>query len=164
VQAREPNLQKEQPMESQDQNDNLSQSPQGTAGQRATGGRQSSAGIDPNSAFPGNASGVTQQDTTGVARGADTGQDESGAVDMTDAIDKAKNKTIGDLPSPQGAKADEEADRTLRATGHMSTGNIPHGGDDPQHRTNGSMTPMPGETGGKGNVGDTSMKDDNTEK
>ena len=83
---------------------------------------------------------------------------------MADVIDKAKNKTADDLPSPQGGKAEEEADRTLRATGHMSTGNVPHGGDDPQHRTNTPMTPMPNETGGKGNVGDISMKDDSPER
>jgi hypothetical protein len=83
---------------------------------------------------------------------------------MADVIDKAKNKTADDLPTPQGGKAEEEADRSLRATGHMSTGNVPHGGDDPQHRTNASMTPMPSETGGKGNVGDTSMRDDSPEK
>jgi hypothetical protein len=151
-------------MASQDQNNSQNQGSQGATGQRANGGRQASAGIDPNSAFPGDASGVTQQDTTGAARAADTGQGESGAVNMTDVIDKAKNMTAKDLPNPQGAQAEEEADRTLRATGHMSTGNLPHGGDDPQHRTNGSMTPMPSETGGKGNVGDISMKDDNPKK
>ena len=83
---------------------------------------------------------------------------------MTDVIDKAKNMTADDLPSPQGTQAEEEADRILRATEHMSTGNVPHGGDDPQHRTNASMTPMPDETGGKGNVGDISMKDDRSGK
>jgi hypothetical protein len=152
-------------MASQNQNDTPNQGSQQATGQRATGGRQASAGIDPNSAFPGDASGVTQQDTTGAARPADTGQGESGAsVNMTDVIDKAKNMTADDLPSPQGAQADEEADRIRRASKHMSTGNVPHGGDDPQHRTNASMTPMPNETGGKGNVGDTSMKEDKSEK
>jgi hypothetical protein len=152
-------------MASQNQNDTPNQGSQQATGQRATGGRQASAGIDPNSAFPGDASGVTQQDTTGAARPADTRQGESGAsVNMTDVIDKAKNMTADDLPSPQGAQADEEADRIRRATEHMSTGNVPHGGDDPQHRTSASMTPMPNETGGKGNVGDTSMKEDKSEK
>jgi len=67
--------------------------------------------------------------------------------------------------APDGKPGSEQhARRTLRATGHMSTGNVPHGGDDPQHRADASMTPMPSETGGKGNVGDISMKDDNPEK
>jgi hypothetical protein len=148
-------------MAHQDRNSTGDQGSQGGTGQRADGGKQPGAGIDPNSAFPGNASGVIQQDTTGAA---DTGQGEGGGVNMADVIDKAKNKIADDLPSPKGGKAEEEADRTLRATGHMSTGNVPHGGDDPQHRTNTPMTPMPNETGGKGNVGDISMKDDSPER
>jgi putative hemolysin len=161
----EPDWKKERLMASQGQNNTQNQGSQATAGQRADGGKQASAGIDPNSAFPGNASGVTQQDTTGAARADNTGQGEGEAsVNMTDIIDKAKNKTADDLPSPQGGQADEEADRIQRATGHMSTGNVPHGGDDPQHRTNTPMTPTPNETGGKGNVGDIPMKDDNPEK
>jgi uncharacterized phage protein gp47/JayE len=148
-------------MAHQDRNSTGEQGSQGGTGQRADGGKQASAGIDPNSAFPGNASGVTQQDTTGAAN---AGQGEGGGLDMADVIDKAKNKTAADLPATQGGKTEEEADRTLRATGHMSTGNVPHGGDDPQHRSNASMTPMPSETGGKGNVGDTSVKDDSPEK
>jgi hypothetical protein len=158
---------KERLMASQDQNNIQNQESQEATGQRANGGRQASAGIDPNSAFPGDASSVTQQDTTGDARSANTGQGESAAsVNMTDVIDKAKNMTADVLPSPQGTQADEAADRMRRATEHMSTGNVPHGGDDPQHRTNTntSMTPMPDETGGKDNVGDMSMKDDNPEK
>ena len=151
-------------MAHQDRNSTGEQGSQGGTGQRADGGKQASAGIDPNSAFPGNASGVTQQDTTGAAGAADAGQGKSGGVNMADVIDKAKDRTADDLPNPQGGKVEEEADRTLRVTGHMSTGNVPHGGDDPQHRTNTPMTPMPNETGGKGNVGDVSMKDDNPEK
>jgi hypothetical protein len=152
-------------MANQDQNNTQNQRSREATGQRGTGGRQASAGIDPNSAFPGDASGVTQGDTTGAASPADIGQGESGAsVDMADVIDKAKNKAADDLPNPQGTKAEEEAQRTLRATEHMSTGNVPHGGDDPQHRTNTPMTPTPNETGGKGNVGDKSMKDDNPQK
>ena len=148
-------------MARQNQNNTGNQGSQAGAGQRATGGKQAGAGIDPNSDFPGDASGVTQQDTTGAAN---TGQGEGGGVDMADAIDKAKNKSASDLPSPQGGKAGEEADRTLRAAERMSTGNVPHGGDDPQHRANASMTPEPSETGGKGNVGDISMKDGSPEK
>lgn len=140
-------------MASQDQNDT------GTQGSQSRGGRQDSAGSDPNGAVPGNAAGVTQQDTTGAAGTGDTGREQAGGAPMADIIDKAKNKTMDELPSAKGSKASEEADRTLRAAGHMSTGNVPHGGDDPQHHTNGSMTPMPAETGGKGNVGDVSMKD-----
>jgi len=152
-------------MANQDQNNTQNQGSQEATGQRGNGGRQASAGIDPNSAFPGNASGVTQGDTTGAASPADTGQGErSTSVDMADVIDKAKSKAIGDLPNPQGTKAEDEAQRTLRATEHMSTGNVPHGGDDPQHRTNTPMTPMPNETGDKGNVGDTAMKNDNPQK
>ena len=81
------------------------------------------------------------------------------AVNMTKVIDKAKGMAAEDLPNPQGSAADEEADRTLRAAEHMSTGNVPHGGDDPQHRTNTPMSPMPADTGGKGHVGDTPVKD-----
>jgi len=138
-------------------NQNLNDTP--TQGSQSSGGRQDSAGIDPNSAFPGNAAGVTQQDTTGAAGTTDAGGEQGDGTPMADIIDKAKNKTAGELPNAQGSKASEEEDRTLRAAGRMSTGNVPHGGDDPQHRTNGSMTPMPAETGGKGNVGDTPMKD-----
>ncbi|QQP93658.2 hypothetical protein IGS68_32070 (plasmid) [Skermanella sp. TT6] len=54
--------------------------------------------------------------------------------------------------------------RIKRATGHMSTGNVPHGGDDPQHRSNTPMSPMPAEIGGEGNVGDASMKDAGTQR
>ena len=140
-------------MASQNQNGTQNQ------GSQSSGGRQDSAGIDPNSAFPGNAAGVTQQDTTGAAGAADNDDKQGGGAPMADIIDKAKNKSAGELPAAQGSKASEEADRTLRAAGHMSTGNVPHGGDDPQHRTNGSMTPMPNETGGKGSVGDIPVKD-----
>jgi hypothetical protein len=160
-----PNSKKERLMANQDQNNTLNQGSQGAAGQRADGGKQASAGIDPNSAFPGNASGVTQQDTTGAAGTEGTGGGDDGtSVNMADVIDKAKNKTADDLPSPKGNQAQEEADRTLRATEHMSTGNLPHGGDDPQHRSNTPMTPMPNETGGKGNVGDKPVRDDSPEK
>ena len=77
---------------------------------------------------------------------------------MADVIDKAKNKTADDS-RPSRRQGRGGGGRTLRATGHMSTSNVPHGGDDPQHHTNSSMTPMPSETGRKGNVDDTSMKD-----
>jgi hypothetical protein len=140
-------------MANQNQNDTRTQ------GSQSSGGRQDSAGIDPNSAFPGNAAGVTQQATTDPAGATGTGGEQGDGAPMADIIDKAKNKTASELPNATGSKASEEADRTLRAAGHMSTGNLPHGGDDPQHRTNGSMTPMPAETGGKGNVGDTPIKD-----
>jgi hypothetical protein len=139
-------------MASQNQNDTRSQD------SKSSGGRQDSAGIDPDSAFPGNAAGIAQQDTTGAAGTANAGGEQGGGAPMADIIDKAKNKTAGELPDAQASKASKEADRTLRAAGHVSTGNVPHGGDDPQHRTNGSMTPMPAETGGEGNVGDTTVK------
>jgi len=145
-------------MASQNQNDTRSQ------GSQSSGGRQDSAGIDPNSAFPGNAAGIAQQDTTGAAGTANAGGEQGGGAPMADIIDKAKNKTAGELPGAQSSEGSEEADRTLRTAGRMSTGNVPHGGDDPQHHTNGSMTPMPAETGGKGNVGDTPMKDARTDR
>ena len=140
-------------MANQNQNDTRTQ------GSQSSGARQDSAGIDPNSAISGNAAGVTQQATTDPAGATGTGGNQGDGAPMADTIDKAKNKTASELPNATGSKVSEEADRTLRAAGHMSTGNLPHGGDDPQHRTNGSMTPMPAETGGKGNVGDTPMKD-----
>ena len=133
-------------------------------GSQSSGGRQDSAGLDPNSAFPGNAAGVTQQATTDPAGASDASGGQGDGAPMADIIDKAKNRTAAELPNAQGSKASEEADRTLRAAGHMSTGNVPHGGDDPQHHTNGSMTPMPAETGGKGNVGDTYMKDNGPDR
>ncbi|UEM24821.1 hypothetical protein JL100_034340 (plasmid) [Skermanella mucosa] len=115
---------------------------------------------DPNKVFPGDASGVTSQDTTGSAARPHSAQGEgNGPVDMTAAIDKAKDMTAGDLPKPDEKLAEEEANRIKRAAGHMSTGNTPQAGDDPQHRTNTPMSPMPAETGGKGNVGDTPVKD-----
>lgn len=120
---------------------------------------------NPNSVFPGNASGVASQDTTGSAARPDSAQGEgNGPVDITAAIDKAKDMKAGDLPEPNEKLAEEEANRTKQAVGHMSTGNVPHGGDDPQHRSNTPMSPMPAETGGKGNVGDTSMKDAGTQR
>ena len=140
-------------MANQNQNDTRTQ------GSQSSGGRQDSAGIDPNSDFPGNAAGVTQQATTDPAGAGDAGGKQGDGAPVADIIDKAKDETAAELPDATGSKASEEADRTLRAAGHMSTGNLPHGGDDPQHRTNGSMTPMPAETGGKGNVGGTPIKD-----
>ena len=109
---------------------------------------------------PGDAGGITTQDTTGAAgtAGSDPGPDDA-SVNMVEVIDRAKGMAAGDLPDGRAGGADEEADRIRRAADHMATGNVPHGGDDPQHRTNTPMSPMPADTGGKGNVGDTSLKD-----
>ena len=75
--------------------------------------------------------------------------------DMGKVIDQAKGMSTGDLPS--GDRGAEEAERTKRAVDSMSTGNVPHGGDDPQRGT--QMTPMPTDTGGKGHAGDTLLPD-----
>jgi len=96
----------------------------------------------------------------GKDRGQDRNQSAQGGGDggnrMSDAIDKAKDMKASDLPEGHGG---DEAERTRRVVDAASTGNVPHGGDDPQHHTSTPMTPMPNQTGGKGNVGDTSMKD-----
>lgn len=56
---------------------------------------------DPNKVFPGDASGVTSQDTTGSAARPHSAQGEgNGPVDMTAAIDKAKDMTAGTFRSP----------------------------------------------------------------
>ncbi|AWK85316.1 hypothetical protein [Azospirillum thermophilum] len=79
---------------------------------------------------------------------------------MKGTIDAAKDLGAGDLPG-ETDRSREEAERTRRAARSMATGNVPHGGDDPQHLTGDTQhTPMPSETGGKGNVGDVSMKRD----
>lgn len=87
---------------------------------------------------------------------ADQGQNNR----MTEAIDKANDTAARDLPGNPDAKGVESAEHIKRTVDSMSTGNVPHGGDDPQHLTgNTQRTPMPSDTGGKGNVGDTPMKE-----
>jgi len=87
---------------------------------------------------------------------ADQGQNDR----MTGAIDKAKDKAAGELSGNPDTKGVESAEHIKRTVDSMSTGNVPHGGDDPQHTTgNTQHSPMPSDTGGKGRVGDTSMKD-----
>ncbi|WP_207459077.1 hypothetical protein [Azospirillum sp. SYSU D00513] len=124
------------------------------------GNESEGARIDRDPSLPEGLDRMPAQDTTGAARAAGSGQGEGGRS-MTDAIDKAMDKTMGDLPAGGGG---EEAERTRQAIDRMGGGNVPHGGDDPQHLTNTPMSPMPNETGGKGNVGDTPTGDGGTQR
>ncbi|SMH45821.1 hypothetical protein [Azospirillum agricola] len=75
---------------------------------------------------------------------------QTGNQDQPNRADKAR-----------ADKARDEAERTKRAVDSMGLGNTPHGGDDPQHGNNSNLaqTPLPSDTGGKGHVGDTPVKD-----
>ena len=56
---------------------------------------------------------------------------------------------MADQNDKRDREAAAEADRTKRAVDNMSTGNTPHGTDDPQHGATTPMTPGVNQTGGK---------------